>query len=315
MRPGSGRADASCATPGRGAGSPAASGPIFADHDEARRRARRARRRAAPATARDALGVGGRADPEDDRAARPHERQAPLGRRRRRRERLRDRDAGPVGLLLLGAAPDDARVRRRPRARGTRTSAARPRAARPRAPAARARAGSRARRRPSRRRRSARRSARTSGSRAQRVVEQHAPRLVEIAERGQARASRATASSQASSVEAGQDDDEAIRLRPLARVSTPATSFSRSCTTLRSTAVIGSSSTRSPSQRALGCAQRDRPRASRGAARGSRRRRPSPASPSPRAVHDRVRDVLQRVDRLAVLADQQSRGRRRRTRR
>src|SRR5207249_1700760 len=49
----------------------------------------------------DTLGLCRRADPEDDGAAFPHEWQAPLNRGRRLRERLRDRDAGPVRVLLL----------------------------------------------------------------------------------------------------------------------------------------------------------------------------------------------------------------------
>ena len=56
---------------------------------------------------------GARPHPEHDRPAGAHERQAPLRRNRRRCEGLRKRTAGPVELLLLGAPPDDARVRRR----------------------------------------------------------------------------------------------------------------------------------------------------------------------------------------------------------
>ena len=59
-------------------------------------------------------GVRRRPDEEHDRPARADERQAPLGRDRRRGERLRDGHPGPVRLLLLGAAADDAGVRRRP---------------------------------------------------------------------------------------------------------------------------------------------------------------------------------------------------------
>ena len=62
----------------------------------------------------DRFKVGARAEPEDGGAARADERQAPLDGRRRLRERLRERDAVHVDSLLLGAAPDDARVRRRP---------------------------------------------------------------------------------------------------------------------------------------------------------------------------------------------------------
>ena len=71
--------------------------------------------------ARDALRLGRLADPEDDEAALADEREAPLGRGRRVGERLRDRDAERLRLLLLGAAPDDLEVRElgRPASRGT----------------------------------------------------------------------------------------------------------------------------------------------------------------------------------------------------
>ena len=55
--------------------------------------------------------LGGRADPEDDRAALAHEREAPLGRNRRFGERLRDRDAVRLDRLLLGTPPHDSQVR------------------------------------------------------------------------------------------------------------------------------------------------------------------------------------------------------------
>src|SRR5439155_22997954 len=61
---------------------------------------------------RNAVGLGRLADPEDDRTARPDQREAPLGRSRWLRERLRNGGAGPVELLLLGTPPDDACVRR-----------------------------------------------------------------------------------------------------------------------------------------------------------------------------------------------------------
>lgn len=86
--------------------------PELSDHEEACGRFDElagdpARRRRHP------FGLCGRADPQHDHAPGTHERQAPFGRCRRLRQRLRDRDAGPVQLLLLGPPPHDARVRRR----------------------------------------------------------------------------------------------------------------------------------------------------------------------------------------------------------
>ena len=104
-----------------------------------------------------------------------------------RRERLRHRDAVPVGRLLLGAAPDDAQVRQlaRPALAGTRPCAAPPRAASPRGRAARPRAGCPGVPPPE--------PTSTIGpskpahelDARERVVEQHAPRLGRIAQRGQ----------------------------------------------------------------------------------------------------------------------------------
>src|SRR5207245_8729635 len=58
--------------------------------------------------------VCGRTEPEHDRTTGTHERQAPLDRGRRPCERLRERHTVHIRLLLLGATPDDTRVRRRP---------------------------------------------------------------------------------------------------------------------------------------------------------------------------------------------------------
>ena len=52
------------------------------------------------------------ADPEDGGATRPDERKQPLGGDRRRRERLRERNAVDVRLLLFRAAPDDPKIRK-----------------------------------------------------------------------------------------------------------------------------------------------------------------------------------------------------------
>ncbi len=59
----------------------------------------------------DAVALRRGADPEDDTAALADERQAPLDRRRRMGERLRDRDAVRLDGLLLRPAPDDLEVR------------------------------------------------------------------------------------------------------------------------------------------------------------------------------------------------------------
>ena len=89
-------------------------------------------------------------------------------------------------------------------------------------------------------------------------------------------------------------------------VSTPGNSLSRRWTILRSIAVIGSSSTR-PSRAPAARSARRSSRASRAAGRGSpRRRRRRPSRLGAAAPRDRVREVLDRVDRLAVLADQQA---------
>jgi hypothetical protein len=56
-------------------------------------------------------GIRGRTDVQNRGTARHDQRQAPLSSDRRRRQRLRNRDAKPVGLLFLGAALDDRHVR------------------------------------------------------------------------------------------------------------------------------------------------------------------------------------------------------------
>ena len=176
--------------------------------------ARRARRRAARRPRATPSASADRADPEDDRSARAHERQAPLGRGRRLRERLRDRDAGPVGRLLLGATPDDARVRRREPleeralaplgleqhhlAVGKRMGERDPGCA---AAASRRRRSGPSKRRDELERRRASRRAAPAGPPPRRGAPS-------------ARASRRRAASQPSS---GEDDDVAIRLRSLAR--------------------------------------------------------------------------------------------------
>ena len=101
------------ATPAR-RGNPGGVGPSLRSTSSPSRAVRRARPRAARRPVATRSRLGRLADPEHDRSSWADERQAPLGGDRRRRERLRDRDAGPVGLLLLGAAPDDPGVRRRP---------------------------------------------------------------------------------------------------------------------------------------------------------------------------------------------------------
>ena len=82
----------------------------------------------------------------------------------RLRERLRERDAVRVDRLLLRAAPDDARVRRRPPLEEVALPPLRLEQRHLALRAARPRAGSRASRRPSRRRRSAPRTPRTTST-------------------------------------------------------------------------------------------------------------------------------------------------------
>ena len=93
---------------------------------------------------------------------------------------------------------------------------------------------------------------------------------------------------------------------PSLDVSTSGSSFSSSCTIRRSTAVIGSSSTRWPVAAACSAARRatrlERGRAARAIA-GSVDDDAQPVV-AVRAVPDRVGEVLERVDRLAVAADQ-----------
>jgi len=59
----------------------------------------------------DTLGVGARADPEDDRASLANEGQAPFRRDRRPRKRLRDHDTVGLERLILGPSVHDPQVR------------------------------------------------------------------------------------------------------------------------------------------------------------------------------------------------------------
>ena len=98
----------------------------------------------------------------------------------------------------------------------------------------------------------------------ERVVEQHPARLVRGRGAPSARASRARRQPrrQRSAVKRGgrrRSDSAPSPRSPSARPGTPCR---RSCTTLRSTALIGSSSTRSPRGCALGARERRAPRAS-----------------------------------------------------
>ena len=149
---------------------------------------RRARRRAFPADAGDCVHVGGGADPEHDRAAFAHERQAPLRGHGRRRERLRHRDLVTVCLLAprrgprpragSGARPSTAQesVLRRSASSSVTSPVGQRRGERdPRRAAAAADVDDRAV------------GAADELEPRERVVEQHAPRLGRIAKRGQAR--------------------------------------------------------------------------------------------------------------------------------
>ena len=240
-------------------------------HDEKPRRRVREPARKPLSNPPHARGVGGRPDPQHDRASRPHERQAPLG------------AIGGWASAFATATP----------AQSSSCSSARPQTTRafggaqssrnahfrrsassstPRGPATRGPAGCPAHLPPNRRRRSGRRNADDRLDSGQRVVEQRLARA--------ARSSSAvrpgvatTARSQASS---GEDDDVAIRLLPLAQGRHACDVLQPLVTTFRSIAVIGSSAIRSP-RTARSAARQRSPRASRAGGRGSRRRRSSPA--------------------------------------
>jgi len=135
---------------------------------------------------RNRFGVRGRADVEHRCAAGSDERQAPLRSHDRRRERLRHGHAVRVRLLLLGSSLHDPRVRRREAAQKVALAAVRleqrhlplGQRDRERDPGGAA-AGADIHHRPV-----------VFGhdlDRAQRVLEEHAPRLLEIAKRRQAR--------------------------------------------------------------------------------------------------------------------------------
>ena len=188
-----------------------------------------------------------------------------------------------------------------PSSRGTRTSAARPRAARPPVRAARARAGCRARLRRSPRRRSGRRIARRGARR------RESPRAGPCAPPPRRRVPSGPALRAAPRArrQAGKTTMWRFGSVPSLSVATPSTSLSRSCTTLRSIAVIGSERHPLAGRDPLGGPDRDsleRHAAAVAVAGGVDRDRHRRAF----AVEDRVRQVLQRVDRLAVPADQQA---------
>ena len=121
---------------------------------------------------------------------------------------------------------------------------------------------------------------------------------------------RARASSQRSSAAHGRRDRRrrsGSARCPRSSSPRPGSSFSRRCTTLRSTAVIGSSSTALAGvERPLRGPQRERVegRLAAGPVAGGVDDDLLPVV-GLRARDDRVREVLDRVDRLAVLADEQ----------
>ena len=88
---------------------------------------------------------------------------------------------------------------------------------------------------------------RTISTARERIVDQHRLGRLLVADRRQPR----RRDDRREPVTAREDDDVAVRLRPLGAVSTPSRSFSSRWTTFRSTAVIGSSSTRSPAAHLL----------------------------------------------------------------
>ena len=286
-----------------GAGSPAASAESWA-----RRPARRGAR-AGPAEL---------AGPRDDRSRsarrarhraprrRPAARAAGTTRRnRRRRERLRDRDAVALRALLLRAAAHDAHVREAGRHR-SRNCGLRPFGS----SSVTSRSGSAAASGipgapppeptstigPSK--------PLEDGNCARGVLHEHRAGPRPVADRGQARAWRAGGSSQRSS--RGSLNRSARRRRSgSARcLRSPSrrrrTSFRRRWMTFRSTAVIGSSSTRSPlATRPSALRRASASRASRPPLAIARRVHDDRlAVTGAAAADDRVREVLDRVDRL-----------------
>ena len=284
----------------RDAGNPGGVGPSLPQHERDRPAPPPARPASRSATRRHGRGRPTRRPraPRPARAGRAAGTTRPRG---RVREGLREGHARPVERLLLGASPDDPRVRRRPRLEERRTSGARLRAARTRAPATRAPAESPGRRRPSRHRRSGLRTPRQT-DRAQRVLEQ------DRAGCGRSSAVRpgvsTSARARSSSGRRRRCGDAAPS--PSLTVATPSYVLQPLVHDLRSAALIGSSATRSPSRNASAARARQAPRASRGGGRDSRRhRRRSPCVPRP-AVQIAPTSILQRIDRLAVPADQQA---------
>ena len=195
-----------------------------------------------------------RADPEHDRTALAHERQAPLGGGRRLRQRLCHGNPGPVGLLLLGAAPDDTGVRRRRPLEERRTCAAPPRAARPRGRGTHSASGMPGAPPPLPTSTIAPGNRATRPAPRERVLEEHRRASPGPAERRQ---SWCRDDGREPRRQAGRTTTYRFGSVPSLAVCTPATSFRRSCTTLRSTGLIGSSSTRSPARRALRTAHGD----------------------------------------------------------
>ncbi len=293
------------ATPVR-RGKPGGVGPVF-------------RRTASPAGPGDELGgeeagdggdppeLGRLSHPEHGQATGPDERQAPLGRDRRRGECLRERRHPPS----RSPAPRPGRGQPArcpaPRRPGSRTGAAPPRAARPLARAARQRAGSPGEPFPEPTSTIGPSLAARTGSalRASASSTRRAPARSSEVSPGVSTTARSQSSSAATPQGRARRRRSGSARRLRSSSSHPACCSSAVCTILRSAALIGSSSTRSLCPQHL-----------LGAAGGDRLERPAAALAVPRSVDDdlfpflaaaddRRREDLERVDRLAVAADQE----------
>ena len=185
--------------------------------------------------------------------------------------------------------------------RGTRTCAALLRGAPPRGAERRVQAECRERRRHCRRRRSIPRIARRAE---RRVASRRAARAAHPSRR-EATSARVSRVPPRARCHSGRTTTYRFGSVPSLSVCTPATSCSRSCTTFRSTARHRLEQHPLTGQRAIRSADRDpleRRAAAIAIAGGVHRHR----LPSRRArCTSGVGDVLQRIDRLAVLADQQ----------
>src|SRR5947209_3998290 len=217
----------------------------------------------------DPIGPSARANPENRGAARTYEREAPLRGDRRRRERFGNRNAVLVGHMLLRPGLHDGRIRRGP---PPEKLALPPVCLEQRHLAIRKRVRERDARHAATRANVDERSVERPHElgTAQRVVQQHAASLLEIANRREPWSCNESAEpavkplvrvsgpvegvwgnrevppARIAHTHTGKTTTKRFGSVPSLDVSTPAKSFNRRWTIFRSTAVIGSSSTGSP---------------------------------------------------------------------